>query len=154
MCNFFFLLSFAVIFTACDQTKTANTVAATSFDSNYQPASFADGGRMEKIMQTFPACTTVANTFRFDAGAGIKYFATLHTKDKHFHSSVFHAETIIDKVGSGDCFMGGLIYSLYNDLPPVDTIEFAAAAAYLKLFEQGDATSNKIEKIKERMHHG
>ena len=44
---------------SCDQNKTAsnannNTVAATSFDANYQPATFADAGRMEKIMQAFP----------------------------------------------------------------------------------------------------
>ena len=63
MYNFFFLLFFAVIFAACDQTKTANTVADTSFDSNYQPAAFADGGRMEKIMQTFPAIDNIFKQF-------------------------------------------------------------------------------------------
>jgi hypothetical protein len=41
--------------TACDQIKLqAAALLTTSFDSNYQPATFADGGRMEKIMQSFP----------------------------------------------------------------------------------------------------
>jgi len=54
MHKFFFLLFIAGMLTACDQNKTASTIAATSFDSNYQPATFADAGRMEKIMQAFP----------------------------------------------------------------------------------------------------
>jgi hypothetical protein len=53
MYKFFFLLFIAGMLTACDQNKTASTVASTSFDSNYQPATFADAGRMEKIMQAF-----------------------------------------------------------------------------------------------------
>src|SRR4249919_1190322 len=54
MNKFFLLLFLAGMFTACDQNKTASAVASTSFDSNYQPATFADPGRMEKIMQAFP----------------------------------------------------------------------------------------------------
>ena len=53
MYKFFFLLFLAGMFTACNQNKHASTVAATSFDSNYQSATFADAGRMEKIMQAF-----------------------------------------------------------------------------------------------------
>ena len=49
-----FLLFISVMLIACDQNKTASTIAATSFDSNYQPANFSDAGRMEKIMQAFP----------------------------------------------------------------------------------------------------
>jgi 2-dehydro-3-deoxygluconokinase len=107
-----------------------------------------------RLMRAFPACTTVANTLRFDAGAGIKYHATLHTEGRDFRSSIFNAEQITDKVGSGDCFMGGLIYGLANKLPPAETIEFAAAAAFSKLFEKGDATANTVNDIKKRMYHG
>src|SRR6186713_426846 len=55
MYKLFLLLFFAVIFAACDQNKTAsNEITGVSFDSAYQPASFTDAGRMEKIMQAFP----------------------------------------------------------------------------------------------------
>ena len=55
MYKFFFLLLFAGMLIACDQNKTASSsIATTSFDPNYQPATFADAGRMEKIMQAFP----------------------------------------------------------------------------------------------------
>ena len=61
MYKLFFLLFIAGMFTACDQKKTARTIAATSFDSNYQPATFADAGRMEKIMQAFPIIDKIFN---------------------------------------------------------------------------------------------
>ena len=59
MNKFLSLVLVTGILISCDQNKTAsnannNTAAATSFDSNYQPAAFADAGRMEKIMQAFP----------------------------------------------------------------------------------------------------
>src|SRR6188768_3751668 len=55
MYKFFFLLFCAGMLTACDQNKTAaSTIAATIFDSTYEPATFMDAGRMEKIMQAFP----------------------------------------------------------------------------------------------------
>src|SRR4026208_2605507 len=46
----------AIIFISCneDHTHVAGKISVTSFDSSYQPATFTDAGRMEKIMQAFP----------------------------------------------------------------------------------------------------
>jgi 2-dehydro-3-deoxygluconokinase len=63
-------------------------------------------------------------------------------------SKEFALRNIVDKVGSGDCFMGGLIYGLYNRNPSQDMIDFAAAAAVGKMQEKGDATNQAIEDIK------
>ena len=101
----------------------------------------------EEIMRRFNKCKSVANTFRFDKGAGIRYFTTLFTQDKLFQSPEFLSEKIIDKVGSGDCFMGGLIYGLYNNHAPQDVINFAAASAFGKLNELGDITNQTIEDV-------
>ena len=54
---------------------------------------------------------------------------------------------IIDKVGSGDCFMASLIYGLRNQFEAADLINFAAAAAVGKMQEKGDATNQTIESI-------
>jgi hypothetical protein len=49
------LLIAPLFFIGCGQTITkTEEMASVSFDSNYQPATFADAGRMEKIMQAFP----------------------------------------------------------------------------------------------------
>ena len=51
------LLLITVTLVSCDQSQTAsktNTITKVNFDSSYQPATFADAGRTEKIMQVFP----------------------------------------------------------------------------------------------------
>ncbi len=103
------------------------------------------------IYKKFSRCKTVANTFRFDRnGKGIQYYATLYAGDHFLHSSEFIADKIVDKVGTGDCFMAGLIYGLFNHWSHEETIQFAASAAYGKFMETGDSTNQDIEIIKAR----
>jgi len=108
------------------------------------------------IMQEFPKCTTVANTFRFNYGEeGIIYYSSLFHKKMQYNSDEFIAHEIVDKVGSGDCFMAGLIYGLYNNHPPHDIINFSTAAAFGKFFEKGDATMQNIKTVQSRVNaHG
>jgi 2-dehydro-3-deoxygluconokinase len=101
------------------------------------------------IMATYPACSVVANTFRFDAGEGILYYAALNKKEGQWVSPVFTTEKVIDKVGSGDCFMAGLIHGTLEELSEQAIIEYAAAAAFGKLQEKGDTTSNSVQTIQE-----
>jgi 2-dehydro-3-deoxygluconokinase len=104
------------------------------------------------ILKKFSRCKTVANTFRFDRdGGGIDYYATLYSEEHQFmHSPLFSAAAIKDKVGSGDCFMAGLIYGLYHHWPAEQVVRFAAAAAFGKFMETGDATNQDLETIQAR----
>lgn len=107
-----------------------------------------------RVMQErFPRCRTVANTFRFDAGTGIHYYATLHSGGATYISEEFKVPAVVDKVGSGDCFMAGLIYGLGHAHAPQAVINFAAAAAVGKLQERGDATGQTIADIQKLMEH-
>ena len=54
-------------------------------------------------------------------------------------------------MGTGDCFMAGLIYGIRHQHTPEEIINFAAAAAVGKLYELGDATEQSLEQIKKRM---
>ncbi|GAA3985862.1 sugar kinase [Mucilaginibacter dorajii] len=101
----------------------------------------------EAIMKQYPKCKAVANTFRFDAGEGINYYTALYADGKLHNSTQYDTDKVIDKVGSGDCFMAGLIYGFYTNLDPQQTLEFATAAAYTKLFIEGDATNKTVEEI-------
>ncbi|WP_266366375.1 PfkB family carbohydrate kinase [Tellurirhabdus rosea] len=104
------------------------------------------------IRARFPRCKVVANTFRFDyANTGIRYYATLHTTDQNCVSPEFLTETVVDKVGSGDCFMAGLIYGLFNGRTPQEVVDYAAAAAFGKLQEYGDATAQTEADVTERL---
>jgi 2-dehydro-3-deoxygluconokinase len=105
----------------------------------------------ESIMHKFPACKAVANTFRFDEGAGVNYYAALDTSDSQYVSPEFSTNKVIDKVGSGDCFMAGLIYGSFNKLTSQETIDFATAAGFDKLFIRGDVTTSTVEDIRKHI---
>jgi 2-dehydro-3-deoxygluconokinase len=105
------------------------------------------------IQKQFPECKTVANTFRFDNEDGINYYASLFSEREQYHSIEFKTNKVIDKVGSGDCFMAGLIYGLSKKYAPQDIINFAASAAFGKLHEAGDATKQSVETIKARIRN-
>jgi 2-dehydro-3-deoxygluconokinase len=99
----------------------------------------------EFIVQTFPKCNTVANTFRFDTeNRGIKYYATLFSDKQLYVSPEMYSNTIKDKVGSGDCFMAGLIFGMKHSMSHQATLNFATAAAFGKLHETGDTTRQTI----------
>lgn len=105
----------------------------------------------QAIVEQYPKCKWVANTFRFDQQQGIKYYTTLYTDQELLVSKEFNAEKILDKVGSGDCFMAGLIYGLYQKNQPLDTLNFATAAAFNKLFIPSDCTTATVAAVKQTL---
>ena len=106
----------------------------------------------EEIIKQFPKCKIVANTFRFDK-SNIEYYATVFSSNNLYTSASYKTDSVIDKVGSGDCFMAGLIYGVYNHLPFQQTVNFATAAAFQKLFIKGDFTDKTTEEIKSFILH-
>lgn len=108
----------------------------------------------QEIMQKFPKCKVVANTFRFDSPeADILYYTTLYQNNRQLHSPEFTTKGALDRSGSGDCFMAGLIYGLYNQHEPQKLLDFATAAAFGKLQEMGDATGQDrltVARIREK----
>ncbi|MFD2969480.1 sugar kinase [Sphingobacterium bambusae] len=107
-----------------------------------------------ELRARYPRCRYVANTFRFDhLEKGIKYYTSLYGQDGLLVSNEYLSESIVDKVGSGDCFMAGLIYGLYHEQDASYTLEFATAAAYDKLFIPSDATVSSVSDIEKRIKH-
>lgn len=101
----------------------------------------------KQLQQKFPKCKAVANTFRFEVGEGVKYYSTLWMDQQLQVSKEYLAEKILDKVGSGDCYMAGLIYGFYLDKPVEEVVDFATAAGFSKLFVKSDATTIKAEDV-------
>lgn len=100
-----------------------------------------------EITRQYPKCKAVANTFRFDGKNRVSYYATLYTGDKFYTSNEFSTTEIINKVGSGDCFMAALIYGFYNHFDPKQTLELASTAAFEKLFIESDTTNVPVEDL-------
>lgn len=102
----------------------------------------------QRMMERFPNCKAVGYTFRFDERHDIDYYACLYTGGEFYTSQEYNTTQIVDKVGTGDCFMAGLIYGFYNNQPAQQTLNMATAAAFQKLFITGDATTQTIGEIK------
>ena len=103
----------------------------------------------KELMQMFPKCKVAANTFRFDGDNNyINYYTALFMNGKQYHSPEFSCQGVMDRSGSGDCFMGGLIYGLYHQQEPQEILDYATAAAFGKLQEKGDATGQDIFTVK------
>ncbi len=97
------------------------------------------------ITELLPQCHTVANTFRFDGAQNhILYYTTLYREQQLYVSKEFTASQVVDRSGSGDCFMAGLIYGLDHQHPAEQLLNYATAAAFGKLQEAGDTTGQDI----------
>ncbi|KIC90292.1 sugar kinase [Flavihumibacter sp. ZG627] len=102
---------------------------------------------MVALQQQFPQAKTSALTFRMDSS----YWAIMQHEQAQYISKEFALAGVIEKAGSGDCFMAGLIYGMLYDNEPAQTINFAAAAAAGKLYEKGDATHQSIQDVANRV---
>jgi len=105
---------------------------------------------IDAIKEQFPKVKTVAFTFRLQD----TYWALLQHNETSAKSHKHNVVDVADRVGSGDCFMAGLIYGLYHNNEPKDIINFAAAAAVGKLAEAGDTTNQTVEQVKNRIPNG
>ena len=54
---------------------------------------------------------------------------------------------IIDRIGGGDSFGGGLIYALLNGKSTQDAVEFAVAASALKHSIEGDYNMMNVAEV-------
>lgn len=134
---------------------SAHTLLGTAIDENIHEKkckqAYLDHAKSTsiEISKMFPRCKTVANTFRFDGEANhILYYTSVYSNGRQFDSPEFTANVVVDRSGSGDCFMAGIIYGLYNKHEPQDIVNYATAAAFGKLQEQGDATRQDVFKVK------
>lgn len=91
----------------------------------------------------------VATTLRENISATFNNWSAMLYDGMNFYFSKVYNMNIIDRVGGGDSFAAGLIYSLLNKFSPQDTIEFSVAASCLKHSIEGDFNLVTVEEVKE-----
>lgn len=105
-----------------------------------------------QIMAGFPNCKIVANTFRFNEKDGqVLYFGTLYSEGKIYASRQQRYANTVDKAGSGDCFMAGLLYGILHKKDAQQIVDFATATATGKFYEMGDHTRQSIDQIEKKV---
>lgn len=101
-----------------------------------------------EITSKYTRCKQVAFTFRFShAPSHNLYYAFYYNAGRVSVSRQYDTSEVIDRVGSGDCFMAGLIHARLQGLDDQQVISFAAAAAYSKFFVRGDFNTTSAEEI-------
>ena len=98
----------------------------------------------------------LAEQFHFEAVA-ITLRTSLSASDNHWAGMLYDGQScyfskeyhlhIVDRVGGGDSFGGGLIYALLQGKPPQDAIEFAVAASALKHSVEGDYNRVSVAEV-------
>lgn len=90
----------------------------------------------------------VAITLRESISANDNRWAAMLYDGKEYYFSKTYDVHIVDRVGGGDSFGAGLIYSLMNGYDGKDTIEFAVAASCLKHSVEGDFNLVSVDEVK------
>ena len=106
----------------------------------------------EQMMKKFPKAKKVITTLRGSISDSHNTWAgVLYDGQKIYNSPEYQITHIVDRVGGGDSFMGGLIYGMLQ-YPDDDqkALNFAVAASCLKHTIKGDAnlvTVAEVEKL-------
>ncbi len=128
--------------------KMLGTTVDESFDRNTPQATYLAAAEKsaKEIFQKYPKCKHVAYTFRFmDSPNHNLFYGTYHTPTENVSSDVMETFEVIDRIGSGDAFMGGYIHALVNNMTTQEVIDTATGAGFQKLFVKGDFGNGKIK---------
>lgn len=93
----------------------------------------------------------VAITLRESFSASDNGWSAMLYDGKEFYKSKRYDIRIVDRVGGGDSFGGGLIYGLSSGLSNQDALEFAVAASCLKHTIEGDFNHLSVEEVETLM---
>lgn len=128
---------------------TAYFMLGTSkVDPNYQnktslPALY------DEIFKKCPNLKTIATTLRYSVSASHQRIGgILYDGKTIFSAEVKEVTPVVDRVGSGDAFMGGLIYGLMTyENNKQKALDFAVAACCLKHTISGDYNLVTVEEV-------
>lgn len=106
----------------------------------------------QKIMKQFPRCKMVITTLRGSVSANHNSWSgVLYDGKELYKAPTYQITHIVDRVGGGDSFMGGLIYGLLTYKDDIQSaLNFAVAASCLKHTIYGDfnrVTVSEVEKL-------
>ncbi|MEM6800068.1 MAG: sugar kinase [Bacteroidota bacterium] len=108
---------------------------------------------LKQLMDRFPRAKKVITTLRGSISASHNTWSgVLYDGEKLYQAPTYQITHIVDRVGGGDSFMGGLIYALLQ-YPHDDqqALNFAVAASCLKHTIFGDANLVSVSEVEKLM---
>jgi 2-dehydro-3-deoxygluconokinase len=108
-----------------------------------------------KVLAEFPNLKMIAITLRESKSASHNGWSACLYDGKEFRLSRHYEIThIVDRVGGGDAFAGGLIYGLQALAGPQEALEFAVAASCLKHSIPGDFNRFSVDEVQQLVKGG
>ncbi len=102
----------------------------------------------KKVLDTYKNMKTIAITLRESKSADHNGWSACLNDGKAFYlSKKYDITDIVDRVGGGDSFAGGLIYGLNTYEEKKDALEFAVAASCLKHSISGDPNRVSVDEV-------
>jgi 2-dehydro-3-deoxygluconokinase len=102
-----------------------------------------------RVMTEFPNLKAIAITLRESKSASHNgWSACLATGEEFLMSRHYEITHIVDRVGGGDAFAGGLIYGMQALGGNQEALEFAVAASCLKHSIPGDFNRFSVDEVK------
>jgi len=107
----------------------------------------------KQIMAQFPGCNKVITTLRGSINANHNSWSGVLWDGKTlFEAPTYQITDIVDRVGGGDSFMGGLIYGLLTFVSDDQkALNFAVAASCLKHTIYGDFNQVSVDEVEKLM---
>ena len=127
-------------------------VEEESFEKDIQSGALDTGKYKmlcEKVLEAFPNLKIQAITLRHSYSANHNgWSACLHDRDLFIVGPNYEITDIVDRVGGGDAFAGGLIYGLVTGMSNQNALGFAVAASCLKHSIPGDMNLVSVKEVK------
>lgn len=107
----------------------------------------------KQMMSRFPKARKVIITLRGAVNANHNTWGgVLFSEGRLYQSRRYDITHIVDRVGGGDSFMGGLIYGLLSYSDDQKALDFATAASCLKHTIYGDFNQVTVEEVEKLMN--
>jgi 2-dehydro-3-deoxygluconokinase len=108
-----------------------------------------------KVLDAYPEMKGIAITLRESKSASHNgWSACFHNRKEFMLSRHYEITHIVDRVGGGDSFAGGLIYGLAKLESHQEALEFAVAASCLKHSVLGDFNRCTVDDVKALLKGG
>ncbi len=102
----------------------------------------------KQLMARFPKMSKCAITLRSSVSASHnRWSGVLYDGSTLHQAKEYDITHIVDRVGGGDSFCGGLIYGLLSGKSDADALEFAVAASCLKHTVYGDFNLVSLDEV-------
>ena len=106
----------------------------------------------DKVLETYPNMKCIAITLRESKSADWNgWAACLNDRENFYVSKRYEIRDIVDRVGGGDSFGGGLLYGLTHYEDKQQALEFAVAASCLKHSILGDFNRVDVSEVEKLM---